>query len=259
MMSRNMALRRYGGIRFVLLLLLGLIAVGSIAGAGAWIYFNPPYAVTAYLQVVDEASSPLRESPVRDVAAIQRQVATYAARIKSQQILSDAIFRSDISRLDVVASKEDPIEWLFDALHVDVMDNGDIIEIAIYGRTEDMRDEVKLVDAVIDCFLNSVIFEQRLEERARQDDFRRLAEDLRKETVKLVAERSRREQEAAATDAADLEVFRREVANHLQLWEAAHRLLLESQVIQELEDRRTGGGRPTGPVRVVQKAFAGER
>lgn len=258
-MSRTMAHRRCGGIRFVLLLLLGLLVIGSIAGAGAWVYFNPPYAVTAYLTVEDDSYSPLRPNAPRDYARLQRQTESFVALLKSQRVLEDALMRSEIAQLDVVASKDDPLEWLLDALRIEQVESSYVIEVAIDGWSEEMEEEVRVVDAVIDCFMNSVVFEQRLEARARLDDLNTLVDKLRKEVVDKVAELRRREQEDAASEDKDLEVFRREVANYMDLWKAVHRTMLEQRLVQQLEDQRIGGGRLTGAVRIVQAAFAGEQ
>ncbi|MCH8840682.1 MAG: polysaccharide biosynthesis tyrosine autokinase, partial [Planctomycetes bacterium] len=103
---------------------------------------------------------------------------TQLALFKSHFVLNAALNRSDISQLDAVVKEEpDALAWLSDELKVSFPGEGEILEVRFDGE-EDPAEIMKLVDAVIDAFIDEVIYKERTRSSVTRESLKKLHKQL---------------------------------------------------------------------------------
>ncbi len=168
--------------RWLMATLMGLL-IGLLVGGFLMWLFPESSQVTALLQVeTEDKDSPFEDTrrPLNHIE-VERQGNAIAALIKSQRVLEDALFREDIAKLDAVQyHKGEELLWLFQELKVSFAGDSPVLEVRYEGE-EDPEDMKKIVNAVIDSYMNSVLLEERLEKRATREDLGRVLENVKKE------------------------------------------------------------------------------
>jgi succinoglycan biosynthesis transport protein ExoP len=194
--------------RWLMATLMGLF-IGLLVGGFLMWLFPESSQTTAYL-TVDDGSE---DSPFEDTRRqlnhieVERQANATAALIKSQQVLQDALIRDEIAKLDAVQyHKGEELLWLLEDLKVSFVGESPVLEVKYEGE-EDPEDMKKIVDAVVDVYMNTVLFEERLEKRATQDDLRRVLEGVKTERKEKLEELNRLATLAGGGGALNFEEF----------------------------------------------------
>lgn len=158
------ALRRHLGLA----LGAGLI-LAALAGAATWQCLPASkYNAQAMLHVASSQPTVVFEAPDASNMDARSEFRTYqdtqTALITSHFVLSAALRNPEVAGLPSVVHQVDPIGWL--AKHISVNFTGEVLTIGLSGG--DPREIVKLVNAVVDAYMNEVV---NVEHNRRLDRF----------------------------------------------------------------------------------------
>ena len=84
---------------------------------------------------------------------------TQAALIRSPYLVNAALREPGISQLPMVKDEENPVAWFINELRVIYPQNSEILMLSMKG--EDNRQVIQLVDAVVDAYMNEVVYAER--------------------------------------------------------------------------------------------------
>jgi len=139
-----------------------LAAVGSFV---AWKSFIPKYSASAYLRV-DADNSPL----VFKTAEVRG--GNYPLYKKTQQqllvtpfVLNSALRDAEVAALPEIRDESDPIGWLVSSLRVTSPLDSEIMQVTVETVSKDAC--VKIVNAIVNAYMQEVVVEERNERLAR--------------------------------------------------------------------------------------------
>lgn len=161
------------------LVVLGGVAVGLGAGAGAFFLVPPPrYTVKAMFHV---ASTPARiifqtSESVPDYRSYQKTQLTLA---KSRRVLTAALRQPELAGLSAVPADGDPASWLDREVKVDFPGGAEIMTIAMTAA--DPKAATRLVNSVSDAYLKQIVEEERRDRVSRYDSLKTLFNKLQDE------------------------------------------------------------------------------
>jgi succinoglycan biosynthesis transport protein ExoP len=161
--------------RWILAVGMGLVA--AVASAIAmWFIFPESSSAVALFQVESKEPTLIDFTHARDTQDFDILQKTQLALLKSHYVLEKALRGPGVSSLSALAGQSDPVEWLTEKLIVSVQQNSEILSITLTGdeAPEDLR---KLVDAVAQAYLNTVVFDKDQERLVTRDA---LAKSLKK-------------------------------------------------------------------------------
>jgi succinoglycan biosynthesis transport protein ExoP len=152
--------------RWLLATALGLL-LAPAAAAAAWLLLSAKYTAFAQLHlasvppwvVAKNADTPEGRS---EFATFQK---TQAMRIKGRLVLTTALARDDVKRLNIVQEQNDPIGWLEEELKVEVPDGSEIMTVSLAGT--EPQEQLTLVQAVVKSYEEQVVNAER-DRRARR-------------------------------------------------------------------------------------------
>lgn len=166
-------LRKYGPV--ILVLLIPAIVLAGVAARDrlAPVAQGP---VQALVKVDSHVPRILFET-----AEVQADPArfrnTQVALITSRMILDDVLRTPEISRLATVQrvsdGGDDPAEWLEEHLEVGYLKDADILRIALRGGA-DRADQAKILNRVVDLYLEKVVQADQRDRQTRLEDLRKL-------------------------------------------------------------------------------------
>lgn len=129
---------------------------------------------------------------------------TQVALIKSRLILDDTLRTPEINRLSTIQDKRhsggDPVEWLEKELQVGFLAGSDILQISLMGYSQ--GDLPKIVNRVVDLYLEKVVQVDQRNRQTRLEDLRKLWTRYQDE---LKAKRKSLRELAQATGSTDTE------------------------------------------------------
>lgn len=156
------ALRR----RWPLALCAGFLVGGVLAMATYFLVPPAKYTARAMLHVNSTQPRILLKvgENESDYMAYQR---TQLALLKSRLVLGTALKDPEVAKLEIVAQKVDPIEWLEKELQVDFASGSEILRISING--EKPREPMLLVNAVTQAYMDEIVDVETKQRRERYD------------------------------------------------------------------------------------------
>jgi capsular exopolysaccharide synthesis family protein len=154
------------------------ILLGSLFGAGAtgllMMLFPSMSQVTSYLKVKSRPEEIFTErAAVRPSAPeIERQAMNHLTLLKSPLVLQAALAKQDIADLDAVRHQNgDELLWLMNDLKVSFPGDGEILEIRYEGEEDALQME-KIVKAVVQAYMDRVLFQDKLLSFSTQEDLK---------------------------------------------------------------------------------------
>ncbi len=221
------ALRR----RWTVALGLSLLLAG-IVGAAAWFLLSPKYTTFALVRVA--ASKPTLLSGAESTESrtefltLQR---THAAHLKSRFVLSAALKRPEVQRLEIIQQQPDPLAWLEEELRVDYNENSELLNVNMIGPNP--QEMIPILNAVTQSYQKEVVDQER---KALGDKVRQLEalESNTKEQMRRLRDEWRRNADAIGTG--DPEDLRRNHDIFLTKLDEKGRQL--SQIQEELRKKR---------------------
>ncbi len=155
-----------------------LITAGAlllVAAALAWFLLPVRYEAFALVQMSGTQPSVLDEEERVDKEAFDRFKRTQEQLVLSNPVLHSVLRDPGISRLETIeAHEEDPASWLRDELTVEYPGNAELMRISMYGTRP--GDTVKIVNAVVDSYIEEIVEKNKNEQLARNDELRRAFE-----------------------------------------------------------------------------------
>jgi capsular exopolysaccharide synthesis family protein len=152
--------------RWLRALALSLLLVPT-AAAAAWLLLSAKY--TAFAQLHMASVPPWLVAKNVDTPEGRSEFTTFqktqAARVKGRLVLSTALARDDVKRLDLVRQQADPITWLEDELKVESQDGSEIVTVSLSANSP--TEPVTLVQAVVKSYEEQVVNFERDRRQAR--------------------------------------------------------------------------------------------
>jgi hypothetical protein len=138
------------------LVLLLPLAVGTLVGCGR----EPTHIVEALIVVrAREPSLMRRHDEPLDQNQWSIEKATQAELVRSYFVLQSAIRDPKIAGLPLIASQDDPIEWLEGQVEVSV--DGEVLTIAMRCTEDDVDQTREIVDAIVEAYNTEVLNKSR--------------------------------------------------------------------------------------------------
>jgi polysaccharide biosynthesis transport protein len=142
------------------------VVVGSIAFTAAWFSVTPQVTATAVLQVSADKSNVLAASQnIEAAAGFDVYKKTQRQLLRSPIVLRSVLQHNSISGLPLVLQQSDPLAWLQDCVRVTYPDEAEIMNISV--RCDDQRTAERLVDTIVEVYLNEVVYAERQEKSNR--------------------------------------------------------------------------------------------
>jgi capsular exopolysaccharide synthesis family protein len=153
------ALLRALGRRWVAAVCLGG-GLAVIAALTAWFLLSPKYTAFARIRVRVEQEQLLKGGfGPNDFRVYMR---TQAGQIMGRNVISDALKREEVKRLNLDSLFESPAQYIEEELRVEQQEESEILTILL--ASFDPQVAVTLVKAIVDTYMDKVAYE---EERAR--------------------------------------------------------------------------------------------
>ncbi len=147
-----------------------------VAGVLAWKLIVPKYSASAFLQI-DADNRPLIFETA-DQGGGTGAIGFKLYKNTQQQImltpfvLNAALRDEGVKNLPIVASSPDAVSWLQEELSVKFPADGEIMQVSL--ETADPTSCVKLVNAVVNAYMNEVVVSERNERLKRLDNLERV-------------------------------------------------------------------------------------
>jgi capsular exopolysaccharide synthesis family protein len=154
---------------------LCLLTAGLGATAG-WILTVPKYSAAAYLRVSSD-NRPLIFKTADESSAPNFQLyrSTQQQMMKTPFVLNTALRKEGVGTLPELVEAASPIEWLQKSIKVEFPDNGEIMRASL--ETENSDSCVKIVNAVVDAFMDEVVLNERNDRLQRLDSLEKVSSE----------------------------------------------------------------------------------
>jgi capsular exopolysaccharide synthesis family protein len=162
--------------RWLLALSLGIVCAGG-AAAAAWFLLAPMFTAAAlvYVKANEDPVVPPERQPGRgDFSTFLR---LQAARIKNREVLLAALKEKEVQRLEMVKQQGDPLLWLENELKVEFQEGSELIKVSMLGS--EPVEQVALVKAVTDAYLNITKEVEEKARAARYQELKKLQDDAK--------------------------------------------------------------------------------
>ena len=115
---------------------------------------------------------------------------TQLALLKSYFVLHAAVRDPEIAKLDLVQSAADPVELLHERLDVGFYDGSAVMYVRMSCSPNECDDAEKLVDAVVDAYVNEVVAKDRQQRLSSRDllarSLKKINEELSRKTQEFL-------------------------------------------------------------------------
>jgi capsular exopolysaccharide synthesis family protein len=156
--------------------LLGVLSAALFGIALLWL-FPLSSSVTAYLEVKGQNVSWEGQKEKMHPKELELFQETQKTWMKSQFVLQAALRPTAIAELETVRKEgEDALTWLYEGIQVNF--RGEILEVR-YDGEEDSEELKKVVESVINAYIQEVRETQRIEKREVVDKLANLSRELR--------------------------------------------------------------------------------
>ena len=135
----------------------GTLAI--LAALAAWFLLSPKYIGFGRVRVAFDTPSPLGNA-----AATRGDFLTYlktqAAHLMSRPVISSALKRDEVKRLNLEArTGDDPAQYIEKELKVEFQDNQELVTVTM--SSDDPQVSLAIVKAVIDSYLDDIVYAER--------------------------------------------------------------------------------------------------
>ncbi|MFM7290707.1 MAG: polysaccharide biosynthesis tyrosine autokinase [Planctomycetia bacterium] len=167
---------------------LGLLLAGLVA-VPVWMFLPRGYEAVAWLRVRDKGGM---LSHGRDTAEYESYKKTQLQLMKSPYVLQAALRKPGVDTLETLREAgTDPIGWLSRGLLVTATPESEVVQVRLRGKKAE--DVAKILNAVINSFLDDIVNKDRTERLGRRDALeKRFKENMnelrdRRETINNLA------------------------------------------------------------------------
>ena len=179
-------------LQFSLLALL--LFTAALCAVLFWLTRPRPLEVVALLNVDSQPNNMAGPgNTARDWAIVQR---TQLAHLKSVGVLQDALNDPQVSKLPLVTSQADPVEWLLSELQVKFVQNSEILSVRLTSPANQAAQARTLLSAVISAYLQSAAAaeQQQLQSQlqSQQAEYDALSAQIEELSKKIATARSQR-------------------------------------------------------------------
>lgn len=151
---------------------LCLLAAGLGAAVG-WILTVPKYSASAYLRVnSDDRPLIFKTADEDSTPNFQLYRSTQQQIMKTPFVLNTALRKEGVGNLPEFTDSLSPIEWLQKSIKVEFPDNGEIMRVSL--ETENRDSGIKIINAVVEAFMDEVVLNERNERVQRLDNLERV-------------------------------------------------------------------------------------
>jgi len=168
--------------------LLGALAAVVVGGL-LLVLFPVSSSVTAILELKsssDEASYGNRRTSPLTAREFELFRQSQLTLFKSQFVLKAALAPRSIAELEAVIKEgDDAVAWLTEGLKVNFPNKGNILQIQ-YDGEESSEDMVKIINSVIDAYMQEVLFKDNTRSAVQTDKLRELREKTKKELLEKI-------------------------------------------------------------------------
>lgn len=155
---------------------LPLAVLFCVAGAAAaWFVFTPKFAASAYLRI-DADNRPLIFKTADEAASrasdFKLYKNTHQQLLITPFVLNAALRNDELKALPEINTQPDPIFWLQKSLVVKYPGDGEIMQITL--ETESPTACVKIINGVVDAFMQEVVMNERNDRLTRLNNLERV-------------------------------------------------------------------------------------
>jgi hypothetical protein len=186
----------YAALAIVALAALGVIWAGNLLPLKAGL--APPGTPKAKLLI---ASSPPRilfqadaGNPADTEIQYHRYMKTQMELMRSRFVMNAALQHDGISRLPLLKSQADPIEWLVTNLEVNWLRDSELVEVSLPPRTGlSSTEQASVINAVVNAYMDEVVNKERKQKLQRQETLKKLSKTYadmlktRRDTIRKLA------------------------------------------------------------------------
>jgi polysaccharide biosynthesis transport protein len=172
------------------------VCFGTAAGLAVWFLMGDRYTAEAYIQLHYQKEMMVFTStnqPIESEYELFKN--TQMQYVGSNFVLAAALHKpedSPISRLPILKSQKDPVQWLMKKLSVSFPLKGEVMKVEI--TTSNAKEANEIVAAVVDAYKSEVVDNEMNKRRDRVSELERLYTDKdqevrnRRNDLKLLAE-----------------------------------------------------------------------
>ena len=137
----------------------------------------------------------LRPAAPEGAAGYERYRRTMAELLKSPWVINATLRDPSVSQLDIVKENEDPRQWLMKSLDVKLPEGTGLIQLRMAAAGGKQEQTAKLLNKLIDTFVDEVVSKERLEKVTQLEKwrvrYRRSFEEIREKSdqIQILAER----------------------------------------------------------------------
>jgi hypothetical protein len=181
---------------------------------------------------------------------------TQLALIKSHFVLASALRKPGIAKLPMLAAANDPLEMLYGRLQIGFFPDTEILYVGMNCSKSEIKDAAKLVDAVVDAYMDEVVTSQRQRRLATRDMLARSLDNLQNEIHRKSEEFMDIAREAGRSEGQRGDVMQQLVVNRIDRIEAELMRLENAQLTAKLEAEES---KETTPQQAIQLRFFEQR
>ena len=199
----------YAALAIVALAGLGVIWVGNLLPLKAGL--ATPGTPKAKLQIASSQPRILFQvdagNPADTEIQYQRYMKTQMELMRSRFVMNAALQHDGISRLPLLKSQADPIDWLVKNLEVNRLGESEIIEVSLPPRTGfSSKEQATVINAVVSAYIDEVVDKERKLMLQRQETLKKLSRaysemmKTRRETIRKLASSASHGQELSESE-----------------------------------------------------------
>jgi len=145
----------------------------AIAGAAVWFLQPPVYTAAALLRVAASEQQLVFKTAERSaMTAFGIYKGTQQQLLKSPFVLTAALRKPGIAKLQVVKDELDPVVWLSSELKVTFPGDAEIMQVSLTSKDKDAAKEI--VSAVVGAYMDEVVDVERNKRRGRLSELERV-------------------------------------------------------------------------------------
>ena len=224
--------------RWLMALLLGLLVAG-LTGLALWLLFPASSRTTAYLMMNFGDTSAFGDSTQRLTAKqIEQEQYSQLTLMKSSQVVGAAFSKKAIRELEATRKNQpDPVQWMFDDLKVSFPNDGNVMEVR-YDGDENHEDMVKIIDAIIQSYIEETVDKERIQKLLVIDDLEKVQKEMSDNLAKKMGQLRDKIELADNADSATAEIEIKQLMDNIHFIKAelsrVEKELLNNDVMKEI-------------------------
>jgi capsular exopolysaccharide synthesis family protein len=184
------ALRR----RWALAVLLG-VPLAAATALAAWFLLIPKYTAQARIQVAYTPEVILADGSHYNNGDFKTYLATAAGQIMSRRVISSALKRDEVKRLNLEARDPDVVDQVETGLNVNFKESSELVDIVMLDK--DPRVATVLADAIKKAYMEDIVYAEDSRRRKRYGELEKAYNDalenarIKRENLKKEAEKNK--------------------------------------------------------------------